>query len=749
MGTIINFNAGEISPLLRCRCDLEKYASGALRMENFEVLPQGGIRNRAGTEFIAGVKNSAQNVRLIPFAFNVEQCYVLEFGNGYARVWNRGTLTMSAEVIVPYSGQTLRKIRWVQSADVLYIVHPDHPPARLCRYGESDWRYEVIVFQGGPFLDENAGEATVAASGRTGEITLTATEAVFDVPAGGMLWQVTHPNKASTLNHVFESKEKPDGNCATTESDTLAVKGSWTLKSTGGWCGTVKLKRSFDNGASWIDYRVWTSEQNNNIDSEGVEDREDVLYKLFMEDWREPDSGVIYKCNAVLTVEKYWIHGIVKLNPTNGKSATATGTVIEELGDTSATADWAEGAWNEKYGYPSSVCFFQDRLAFAGSKKQPQTVWLSKTGDYHNFEAGTDADEAMVFTLHTNEVNAISWMLPRDEIIIGTQGAEGLLCAVNPDEPLSPDNRKYTEKTAYGSGNLPAILVQDCVVFLQRGGEHFREFSYDYAKDGYMAPDMSVLAEHILRGGALEVCFKPLPFPALYFVRPDGQLAGFTYERLQNVTAWFRIVTDGAFESIATVPTASGSELWAVVKRGEKRFIERFLERECEAPEDSVFLDCAKRSSTGLAHLEGRKVSAVVDGKTIENLTVSNGAVQVPAGEKILVGLPYVSRWESLPLDFAGQSGTSHGMMKKMTKATLIYDRSLGGRAGTTGGGLSGIDQRRSYHPMDAPPPLQTGQYELVLPTVYTEEERLVIEQDMPLPLTVLGIVHNQDIAGN
>lgn len=747
--SLINFNAGELSPLLRCRCDIEKYASGASRMENFEVLPQGGMRNRAGTEFISEVKDSGKRVRLIPFVFSVEQCYMLEFGDGYVRVWNRETLEQSAEVTVPYACGTLRKLRYVQSADVLYLVHPDYAPARLCRYGETDWRYEEITFTGGPFQEENASGITVTASGKTGEVTLTATEAIFDVPAGGQLFRVTHPNRKSLFEHTFESKKKPDGSCATTESEPFPVKGSWKLTSTGGWYGTVKLKRSFDGGATWADYRSWSSDQSTNISSEGEEAREDVLYKFYMENWREPNDGVIYRCYLNLLVEKYWIHGIVKLNATDGKTATATGTVIDEIGEVTATADWSEGAWDAKNGYPSSICFYQDRLVFAGTKAEPQTVWFSKVGDYHNFEAGTDADEAMVFTLRTNEINAISWILPREEIIVGTEGAEGLIHGLDKNEPLSPSNRKYTPKTAYGSGELPALLVQDCVVFLQRGGEHFREFSYDYATDGYLAPDMSILAEHVLQGGAEEECFKPLPFPGLYFIRADGQMAGFTYERLQNVTAWFRVVTDGSFESCAVLPKGGSDELWVSVKRGGKRFIERFFARECEAPEDSVFLDCAKRSATGLEHLEGRTVSAVVDGKVIEHLTVTGGKVNVPEGGKVLVGLPYTSVWESMPLEFMGQSGSSHGMVKKMSKATILYDKSLGGKVGLTDGGLEAIDQRKTYHRMDSSVPLQTGEYEFVLPGGYTREEKLTIVQDRPHPLTVLGIAHNQAVAGD
>ena len=115
----------------------------------------------------------------------------------------------------------------------------------------------------------------------------------------------------------------------------------------------------------------------------------------------------------------------------------------------------------------------------------------------------------------------------------------------------------------------------------------------------------------------------------------------------------------------------------------------------------------------------------------------------------MLVGLPYSSVWESMPLEFMGQSGSSHGMMKKMSKATLLYDKSLGGKVGLTDGGLEAIDQRKTYHRMDSSVPLQTGEYEFVLPGGYTREEKLTIVQDRPHPLTVLGIAHNQAVAGD
>src|SRR5690606_24228664 len=35
--------------------------------------------------------------------------------------------------------------------------------------------------------------------------------------------------------------------------------------------------------------------------------------------------------------------------------------------------------------YPGAVGYYQQRLCFAGSDRSPQTVWMSKTGNFNNF----------------------------------------------------------------------------------------------------------------------------------------------------------------------------------------------------------------------------------------------------------------------------------------------------------------------------------------------------------------------------
>lgn len=134
-----NFTAGELSPLLDLRFDFNKYANGAKYIENYIVFPQGGVQRRPGTRFVKEVKYSSQAVRLIPFEFSTEQAYILEVGHHYIRFYmSAGQILFSnglpVELETPYNEADLHSIKFAQSADVLYLVHPNYPPYKLSRF---------------------------------------------------------------------------------------------------------------------------------------------------------------------------------------------------------------------------------------------------------------------------------------------------------------------------------------------------------------------------------------------------------------------------------------------------------------------------------------------------------------------------------------------------------------------------------------------------------------------------------------
>lgn len=171
-----SFVAGELSPLIYGRVDLAKYPSALQKCRNFLVLPQGAVVNRPGSRFIVETKNSGK-VRLIPFSFNVDQTYVLELGDHYGRIVTNGSQLLDGgspvEFSTPYGVGGLDQITYVQSADILTLCHPNHPPRQIRREGALNWTSQELALSNDCFQDPNTNESDrMWVTGTTDAITI-------------------------------------------------------------------------------------------------------------------------------------------------------------------------------------------------------------------------------------------------------------------------------------------------------------------------------------------------------------------------------------------------------------------------------------------------------------------------------------------------------------------------------------------------------------------------------------------------
>ncbi|NJB68531.1 hypothetical protein GGQ74_002204 [Desulfobaculum xiamenense] len=173
---IINaFTAGELSRHLDGRTDHEKYYSGCRRLENFITRPHGSVFRRPGTRFIAPARHADRRCRLLSFDFNAtaSQSYVIEMGDGYLRFFADGGMVLRedgtpCEIPAPWSAAQVDAVNTVQSADVLYLVHPEVCPHTLTRRGHDDWALEPMVFHAPGWNIDVLGPDGVASDGRQG-----------------------------------------------------------------------------------------------------------------------------------------------------------------------------------------------------------------------------------------------------------------------------------------------------------------------------------------------------------------------------------------------------------------------------------------------------------------------------------------------------------------------------------------------------------------------------------------------------
>lgn len=460
--------------------------------------------------------------------------------------------------------------------------------------------------------------------------------------------------------------------------------------------------------------------------------------------------------------------GTVTINSV-ASGTSAGGTVNKWLGSTiTASTQWSEAAFSDVRGYPRAVCIHEQRLCFGGTTHQPNTVWCSKVDDFENFQLGTAADDALQFTVASSEGNRIAWMFSQKRLMIGTSGDEWTIGGADSGSPFSSSNIQAQRQSSYGSKTIRAVLLNDVLLFLQRRGRKVRELTYNFERDGWVAPDLTVLAEHITEGEISEMAFQQQPDAILWAVKGDGKLVGMSYERDQDVVAWHRHSTEGDFESVATVYGLSGAddEVWFAVKRtigaSTKRYIERFkadnrLKVEAETKADWWFLDCAKRYSgtatstiTGLSHLEGETVGVLADGAVQVDATVASGQITLtkPAS-KVLVGLPFTSTAQPMKFDYELRDGSTRGRRKRINRASVSLYKSLGGEVSTNGTEWLWLYPRDFDDPMDASPPPFSGDAEVVVAGDYSFDGDFLLRQRLPYPLTIRALVVKLDAFGD
>ena len=671
-----NFTAGQLSPRLHGRVDINKYNNGLKTQKNAYSLPHGGVVRRGGFRYVAGVKTNSSKVRLVRFEFSVTQAYILEFGNLYIRFYkDNGQIESggsAVEVTTTFTEAELPDLYFAQSADTLYIAHSSHAPSKLTRSSHTSW--------------------------------------------------------------------------------TLA-----------------------------------------------------------------------------------------------------------NLSFASAPSNFASGTGEN----PRCVTFFEERLYWAGTDNLPQTIWASKSGDFLNMDQGTGLDdESIEFTLATDDVNVIRWMKASDVLLIGTVGGEFKLSGNG--NPVTPSNVRVVQETRYGSSTVTPVTSGRAVLFNQRATKKLRQMIFDLNVEGFVAPDLTILAEDITGDGIVHMAYQQEPDSIIWAARDDGILLGLTYQRDQQVVAWHQhpvgghfgaatiTVTDAAniaagsvvtitrsdgtvstmtattddpapanyfsvggsrtnndvadnlavgtggvlginaqadlsaanpaanivtvidtahtagllsiassdttrlavtsegnsvVESVAVIPAVGekADELWACIKRTINGSTVRYI----EYIDPTIYVDsglsysgAAASSFSGLDHLEGEVVQVVGDSAVYADATVSSGSISIAeAVTTAYVGLPYETELVTLMPEVPQRTGSSFGKKKSWNRIILNLYQTLGISVNGTQ-----LVFRTGGDPMDSAPPLFTGQHDITNLGWKEEDASITVKQTQPLGMMLISLTGELNI---
>ena len=786
---LTNFRAGELSPKLSGRIDLQKYSEGCDTLENMLVFPSGGITRRPGTSF-AGRSKDDGKVKLVNFEFSDEQAYVLEFGANYIRFFKDGgilteaTKTITAitkanpavvtatshgysngdrvfvsgvvgmtevnnreftvankttntfelsginsssfttytsggtsgkivEVSTTYSVTEIFEINFAQSADVLFIAHKSHEPAKLTRTSTTSFTLADIDFTDGPYLDENISTTTIYASAATGTgINLVASAATFESGHVGALFR---------FREIIE-----------TSHDAWAASTSYAQNDTVRNAGNVYKKTNSGSHTSGTTPPVHTT---------GTETYGSI-------DWEFQHSGT----------------GFVKI--TGFTSSTQVAADVKStlpasvVGSSNPTTKWSEGAFSSVRGFPKALAFYEERLFFAGTTHQPQTIFGSVSADFENHTPGTNDDDAVNVTIASDQVNVIKHLLPGRFLQILTTSAEFTLSGGTGTTAVTPTNVNVLRETTFGTSQVRPLRAGNSTILVQKGTEKVKEITFDFDTDGLLGVDLTVLADHITRGGLTDMIWQQEPELILWFVGADGALIGLTYDRANGTVGWHghTLGGSGVVESITAIPSGAEDQVYLSVKRTINSATVRhivFLKSINFGTDvaDAFFVDSgltysgsATTTITGLNHLEGETVQILADGSAHADKTVSGGTVTLDRSvTKAHIGLGFSSVVKTLRLEAGANDGTSQGKIKRIHGVTARFLDTVGAELGPDTSNLDRIPFRDSSMAMDTAVPMFTGDKEISFPAGYDNDAQVVIRQSQPLPMTVVAIMRRSN----
>lgn len=406
--------------------------------------------------------------------------------------------------------------------------------------------------------------------------------------------------------------------------------------------------------------------------------------------------------------------------------------------------------------YPLAVGYHESRRWFASTDNKPQSVWATKSGTESdlNFSLPYQDSDSIEFRVAAREAASVQHIVPLDDLLLLTRSGEWRVRGSNSDI-LTPLNPSVKVRSYVGANDATPAVVNSVALFAAARGGHVWQIGYSEERGGYVPLDLSLRAPHLFdQLQIVDIAHAKAPVPIVWMVSSSGKLLGLTYIPEEQVWAWHQHQTDGVFESICVVAEGPYDALYAVIKRGNRRFVERLENRDFPTQADAFFVDCGYTYTgvpttviTGLTALEGETVSILADGAVHPQRVVAGGSVTLdnPAS-KVHVGLPYTATLETLPVSVE-TAGYGQGRFKNVNKVWLKLFESSGVFAGTRPDDLEELKQRTD-ETFGTATRLLTGEYELTIAGEWNSDGRVIVEQQNPLPLTLLAITKEVSFGG-
>ena len=813
-----SFSGGEISPEMFGRIDDAKFQQGAATMRNFVAKPQGPAENRPGFSFVREVKNSNQAVRLLSFTFSTVQTMIIEMGNEYFRFHTQGetlfyndgaaynnstnysigdiaksggvnyysrtgaqgqavsnsthwyampTNPNIYEIPHPYQQAELFDVHYVQSADVMTLVHPNHAPRELRRLSATKWELRTINFAS-PLASPTgvSVSAYIPSSSSTNPDTYEAHEYVVTAVGSNLVDESAQSNSASVNNNIYVTGAKNtiswnavsgaakyrvykeqagiygflgettstsiiDANIAPNFSRTPPIYEN-EFQSTNNYPGAVSYfeqRRVFAGTNNEPQTILMTKSGTESNLSFGLPIRDDDRIK-FRVAARESNTirHIVPLTNLLmLTGSAEW-----RVSSINSDAITPTSISVKPqsyvgannaqpvIVNNSMVYAASRGGHVRELGYNWQANGFItgdlslraphlfDNLTvtdMALSKAPIPIVWfISSNGKLLGF---TYVPEQTIGAWHQHDTDGTF-----ESVAVVSEGNDDVLyCVVK--RTINGATKKYVERL----GTRLFEQARDC--FFVDCGSTYNGTNTDTNQTVTISG-----GTNYTRGESVTITANYNLFNAPPSLDDVGDaivlISGSNYYRC-NITA----------TSSATVATVKlDVDLPASLRNT-----------------GITTYEVARNVISGLDHLEGKTVSILADAAVHPQRVVSSGSITLERASSVVhVGLEYQSDLQTMPMSLQAEA-FGQGRVKNLNHVWLRVLESSGIFAGPSADKLVEAKQRTT-EPYGAPPRLKTEDIKIMVTPTWQDNGQLFVRQTDPLPLTIVGMTLEVAIGG-
>ena len=723
---VSSFQFGEISDSLVTRTDTPIYSASASRVENFVVMSEGSLKKRHGLKHIYDYtltydSSNPDKSFLASFVFDDNEQYIVSIEHAklrFFRLLDNGSIslvdTVTADVnsaALPFNQTYIQQYTYAQYGDVMFICHPLFAPRVITRtsltnFDVSTYSFDVradnkVIYQ--PYYNFQSQGVTLDPSKVSGTGATLVTSSSYWV-AGHVGTTIRYGESEITITAVG-SGTSATGNIVDELKHRLSVLNPFRTIDTTATVEVTHLEHGFAGG----------------------------------------EAITIEEASAVGGINASNLNGVRAVGDIIDKNtytftAAASSNVSEDGGGNvkivthAPTLDWSEQAFSAVRGYPASVCFHENRLVFGGTLAQPDSIWMSKIGDFFNFDVGDAEDtDSIQMTAATGQVNEIRYMISNRDLQVFTASGE-LYVPTYLNQAITPTNAQIRKQTPYGSQFVQPASIDGATVFVQHDGHTVREYIYTDGEDAYTASPVSTLSSHLINNPqSMAVVHSGFELPDSYafFVSGDGEGTLFSSNRAEKRASWTRVTTTGNFAGTVAIH----NRLFANVYDSNNKL------QLCEFTGDvGMDLYLYKAISTNVVDVSDLyNVNEVVDLIATDGTTQSYlGTFTVDSSEEIslaaytglgfthaYVGKAFTAKIVTNAIDFNAGNGPVTGTIRGIGNVTLDLKNARSFK----------VNNRTFTNDTNF-----TGKKEVRI-LGYSRDPKVTIEQNDPLPLQVNGLI--------